>query len=73
LMYRAHARGLAHGSIVAGNVIIPPDTSAACLLDFGLAALFTVPGGQVAFASGDIAGFAALARTIRDLPASSAR
>ncbi len=71
-MHRAHARGLVHGSIVPGNVIIPPGTAAACLLDFGLAPLFTVPGDEVAFASGDIAGFAALARTLRELPASSA-
>jgi serine/threonine protein kinase len=72
LTHRAHARGLVHGSIVPGNVIIPPDSAAACLLDFGLAPLFAVPGSEAAFASGDLAGFDALARTLRELPASSA-
>jgi serine/threonine protein kinase len=72
LTHRAHARGLVHGSIVPGNVIIPPDSAAACLLDFGLAPLFAVPGSDAAFASGDLAGFDALARTLRELPASSA-
>jgi len=69
LMHRAHARGLVHGSIVPGNVIIPPDSAAACLLDFGLAPLFATPGREAAFASGDLAGFDALARTLRELPA----
>jgi serine/threonine protein kinase len=72
LTHRAHARGLVHGSIVPGNVIIPPDSAAACLLDFGLAPLFEVPGNEVAFASGDLAGFAALARTLRELLVPSA-
>jgi serine/threonine protein kinase len=72
LTHRAHARGLVHGSIVPGNVIIPPDSAAACLLDFGLAPLFALPGTEAAFASGDLAGFDALARTLRELPASSA-
>jgi serine/threonine protein kinase len=71
LTHRAHARGLVHGSIVPGNVIIQPG-SAACLLDFGLAPLFAVPGGDVALRSADVAGFAALARTLRELPARSA-
>ena len=69
LTHRAHARGLVHGSIVPGNVIIPPDSAAACLLDFGLAPLFAAPGKEAAFASGDLAGFDALARTLRELPA----
>ena len=72
LTHRAHSRGLVHGSIVPGNVIIPPDSTAACLLDFGLAPLFAMPGGEAAFASGDLAGFDALARTLRELPDRSA-
>ena len=35
----AHARGLVHGSIVPGNVIVQPDSASAYLLDFGLAPL----------------------------------
>jgi serine/threonine protein kinase len=72
LTHRAHARGLVHGSIVPGNVIIQPGSASACLLDFGLAPLFAVPGGDVAFRSADLAGFAALARTLGELPARSA-
>jgi serine/threonine protein kinase len=68
LTHRAHARGLVHGSIVPGNVIIHPGSASACLLDFGLAPLFAVPGGDMAFRSADLAGFAALACTLREFP-----
>ena len=71
LTHRAHARGLVHGSIVSGNVIIQPGSASACLLDFGLAPLFAVPGGDMAFRSADLAGFAMLARSLRELPARS--
>ena len=68
--HRAHARGLVHGSIVPGNVIIQQSSASACLLDFGLAPLFAIPipGSEMAFASADLAGFAALTRTLRELP-----
>jgi hypothetical protein len=68
LTHRAHARGLIHGSVVPGNVIIQPGSASGWLLDFGLAPLFAVPGSEAAFASGDLAGFDALARILRQLP-----
>ena len=39
LITSAHARGLVHGSIVPGNVIVGPDSAPARLLDFGHATL----------------------------------
>ena len=36
---RAHARGLAHGSIVPGNVMVDAGGKSARLLDFGLKGL----------------------------------
>jgi hypothetical protein len=68
LTRRAHARGLAHGSIVAGNVIVQPRSWTAWLLDFGFAPLF-LPRGSEAFASEDLAGFAALGDMLRELAA----
>ena len=68
LTHSAHARGLVHGSIVPGNVIVQRDSASAYLLDFGFAPLFGVPVNEVAFASADLAGFAALARTLQGLP-----
>jgi PDZ domain len=38
LMRRAHARGLVHGSIVPGNIMLRLDSGSAYLLDFGLRA-----------------------------------
>jgi serine/threonine protein kinase len=76
LTMAAHVRGLAHGSVVAGNVLVQPASGAPYLLDFGFAPLF---GGSdsvgrsdsdIPFAAADVAGFASLARTLRELPAS---
>lgn len=61
----AHARGLAHGSMVAGNVIAHPGTGVAHMLDFGLAVLASPSTAHAASASGDRAGLAALIRTVR--------
>jgi serine/threonine protein kinase len=63
LTRRAHARGLIHGSIVPGNILVQPETGAAYLLDFGLTPLVTTPGDSRA-ASADLAGFAAVARVL---------
>ena len=70
---RAHV-ALAHGSLVAGNVLVEPDGSAAFLVDFGLAALFGQTSGAEAAAM-DRAGLNALAsvlRTSRPTPIASA-
>jgi tRNA A-37 threonylcarbamoyl transferase component Bud32 len=71
---RWHRAGLAHGSLVAGNVLVEPDGSAAFLVDFGLAALFGQTSGAEAAAM-DRAGLNALAsvlRTSRPTPIASA-
>jgi hypothetical protein len=69
---RAHVRGLVHGSIVAGNVIVHPRSQTAWLLDFGFASLFLPRGSEAALAFKDLAGFAALGVTLRELAASPA-
>ena len=61
----AHDRGLIHGSIVPGNVIVHPDSASAYLLDFGVAPLLSSPGNDVACASADLVGFAELAQMVR--------
>jgi len=66
LMRRAHARGLVHGSIVPGNVMLRPDSGSAYLLDFGLTALMT-PIQDAPLASVDVVGFARLTKTMREL------
>jgi serine/threonine protein kinase len=60
----AHARGLMHGSIVPGNVIVHPGSGAAHLLDFGLAPLFADSIDRAGFVSSDLEGFAGLARAL---------
>jgi hypothetical protein len=64
----AHARGLVHGSIVAGNVIVDVESGRARLLDFGLTPLMASTENYPALAAADLAGFEALARTLRALP-----
>ena len=66
LLNSAHARGLIHGSVVPGNVIVQPDSASAYLLDFGVAPLFASPDEGVNYASADLVGFAALSRMVRD-------
>ncbi len=68
LTRRAHARGLVHGSIVAGNVIVEVESGRARLLDFGLTPLMASAEDRPPLASADLAGFEALARTLRTLP-----
>lgn len=64
----AHARGLVHGSVVAGNVVIDAESGRARLLDFGLTPLMAAADERGALASADLAGFAALAQTLRACP-----
>jgi serine/threonine protein kinase len=72
LTEKAHTRGLVHGSIVAGNVIVDVESGRARLLDFGLTPLMAWAEDRLALASADLTGFEALARTLRTLPSVSA-
>jgi hypothetical protein len=60
---RCHALGLAHGSVVPGNVMASPDGAAAFLVDFGLGRLLhcTSQGSATA----DATGLASLASAVR--------
>jgi tRNA A-37 threonylcarbamoyl transferase component Bud32 len=62
----SHARGLAHGSMVAGNVIVQARSASAHLLDFGLAAVVASMTDQAALISADLDGLTALERTVRE-------
>jgi hypothetical protein len=65
---QGHARGLVHGGIVSGNVMVHAPRAAAYLLDFGLA-LLVAPGGPTPYtAEEDLAGFAALDELLRNVP-----
>lgn len=61
----AHARGLVHGSMVAGNVIAHPVTGVAHLLDFGLTPVASPVTDRFPHASDDRDGLAALVRALR--------
>lgn len=61
----AHAEGLAHGSLVSGNVILQPRTGAAYLLDFGMAAVCSLGSRHPVSVTSDRHHLAALLRTIR--------
>ena len=61
---QAHAAGLVHGAIGPGNVM--SDGRSAYLLDFGLRAIVSPPDAGRASAFGDLEGFAALERSVRD-------
>jgi serine/threonine-protein kinase len=61
----AHAEGLAHGSVVGGNIVVQPRTGEAYLLDFGMAAVCSPASGHVASVASDRQHMAALLRTIR--------
>jgi len=69
----AHERGLVHGSIGPGNVIVQPDAATACLLDFGLVRLLDGSARQGLSPSADLAGWDALARALREPPADPPR
>jgi serine/threonine protein kinase len=61
----AHARSLAHGSIVAGNVFVGAAAPTAYLLDFGLAALLMRGATFDSLVESDLEGFARLQATLR--------
>lgn len=61
----AHARRLAHGSMVAGNVIAHRGTDVAHLLDFGLATVASPGAAREASAQDDRDGLATLVRAVR--------
>jgi serine/threonine protein kinase len=54
----AHQRGLAHGSVVPGNVFTARPDGTPFLLDFGLARLLSDPGAPADRAAADLEGLA---------------
>jgi hypothetical protein len=64
VMARLRERGLAHGSMVPGNVLVRPDLSAVFLLDFGLSALLTAPAAPIETADRDLVILGALAESL---------
>ena len=65
IIQRAHARGLAHGSIVPGNIIVDAESSQARLLDFGLTPLMSANQDALALAADDLSGLAALIQMLK--------
>jgi serine/threonine protein kinase len=64
VLHRCHRAGVAHGSLVPGNILVHPDCSAAFLVDFGLAGVFGSTAHAEAVAK-DLAGLAAIAIALR--------
>lgn len=64
-----HQRGLVHGSVVPGNLLVDTSGTSAHLLDFGLAALLLSPRTEAPSVATDEAGFASLERTVRKFAA----
>lgn len=62
----AHRRGLGHGSIVPGNVLVGISDNSGHLLDFGLTAVLTTSTSQPSEAA-DEAGFVALHQALQAL------
>ena len=62
----AHARGLAHGSIGAGNVIVRTGDEAADLLDFGIHTAFMPSRDQASLAAIDEYALTSLERSLPD-------
>ena len=67
----AHARGLAHGSLVAGNVFTARPDGAPYLLDFGFARLFSTGSSVSSFAEFDLHGLASIEAAVRALTSST--
>lgn len=67
LMLAGHSLGLVHGSVVPGNVLVRRGSRSLFLVDFGLAPLLAGPERHGSSAAGDVAGFAALSRALRDI------
>ena len=64
----AHGAGLAHGSVVAGNVLVQPALGTPLLLDFGMTAILNPAESAASLMRADRLGLATLTRTIRRLP-----
>jgi tRNA A-37 threonylcarbamoyl transferase component Bud32 len=69
----AHARGLAHGSIVSGNVFVGPPDSTPYLLDFGFGVLLGSSSAGDAWVESDLHGFARLEAALQAFTAKSDR
>jgi serine/threonine protein kinase len=63
----AHARGLAHGSVVPGNVFSARPDGAPYLLDFGLAVLLGGPGASMDRAASDRDGLRRIRQELEQL------
>jgi serine/threonine protein kinase len=61
---RGHARGLIHGSITPGNILLQPGQDLPHLLDFGLGPLTGRLGSHPYSAGQDLAGIAAIVRLL---------
>ena len=57
---KGHARGLAHGSLVPGNIILDAQSGRARLVDFGLTPLMNANQDTLTLAADDLARVAAL-------------
>jgi hypothetical protein len=66
-----HGRGLVHGSIVPGNVLVDTSGPSEYLLDFGMSGLLCSSAASAPSPATDEAGFVSLERTLRDLGAGS--
>ena len=67
LILAAHGRGLVHGSLVPGNVLVRRGSTSLFLVDFGFAPLLTGPDDRIPSAADDVAGLDVLGRVLRDL------
>ena len=67
----AHQRGLAHGSVVQGNVFSARPDGAPYLLDFGLAVLLSGPSAPSDWAAADRDGLARIQAQLERLSAES--
>ncbi len=67
----AHARGLAHGSVVAGNVFSARPDGAPYLLDFGLTLLLSDPSETSDGSAADLDGLARVQALLERLTAQS--
>ncbi|HUE85436.1 MAG TPA: serine/threonine-protein kinase [Vicinamibacterales bacterium] len=73
LIRSAHQRGLVHGAIISGNIIVGPRYDRAYLLDFGHASLVRPEGDDLPEAAADVAGFDRLIHTVQTLPSARSR
>jgi serine/threonine protein kinase len=65
----AHAAGLAHGSVVAGNVLVQPALGTLLLLDFGMTEALNPSADCASLMRADRVGLATLTRSIRRIRA----